>query len=211
MIPEITSGGLLPHSFHQQPPTDDTGSSSNCWVMGPPFRGGPITHNETSVFDSQHQPITFRVLNDPVPEPRPRFSRATGRIYIPKTAHAWKFAVRAAAAEHFIRPYAAKLPLGVAVEFFVRRPKSHLRTGRNSGLIRNTAPRSHVSTPDTDNLLKSTIDAVGDWKPHKEKLAPICWHNDSQLIIKLGWKRYATKDNPPGARITIWQPGEAAW
>jgi Holliday junction resolvase RusA-like endonuclease len=62
-------------------------------------------------------------------------------------------------------------PLLVSVHFWFQRPKSHYGTGKNSGLLKDSAPKYHTSRPDRDNLDKLVLDA----------LTGIFWKDDSTI------------------------------
>lgn len=70
--------------------------------------------------------------------------------------------------------YAGELlngPVRLTVAFYFKRPKSHFRTGRNSSLLRDDAPRWHAGTPDLDKLIR----AIGD------SLTGVILHDDKQI------------------------------
>ena len=71
--------------------------------------------------------------------------------------------------------------LRVDVFVYLQRPLSHYGTGRNSGVLKASAPMYHISMPDRDNLDKLALDA----------LTGIVWKDDS--IITQGWieKQYS--------------------
>jgi len=84
---------------------------------------------------------------------------------------------------------------GVIVDilFYLPRPKSHYRTGRNAHLLRDAAPLAHTTKPDRDKLERSTHDALTT-----SGVIP----DDSHIIGGHIWKHYAD-GHPPGATITI--------
>ncbi len=51
-------------------------------------------------------------------------------------------------------------PALVALLFEFARPKSHYRTGRNSHLLKDTAPVRHTQPPDLDKLVRLTFDGL---------------------------------------------------
>ena len=81
-------------------------------------------------------------------------------------------------------------PVLIIVDFIMPRPKSHYRTGKNSGLLRDTAPVKHTSTPDLDKLIRCVKDA----------LTGIVWKDDSQVFHVGASKMYGDQ---PGASIRI--------
>lgn len=49
-------------------------------------------------------------------------------------------------------------PVYVSATFYFPRPKSHYGTGKNARMLKDTAPRHHIGTPDLDKLQR----ALGD-------------------------------------------------
>lgn len=74
-------------------------------------------------------------------------------------------------------------PLRVDIWFYFQRPKGHFGTGRNAGILKNSAPIHYTSKPDRDNLDKLVLDA----------LTGIFWTDDA--IVCQGWlqKQYSEK------------------
>jgi Holliday junction resolvase RusA-like endonuclease len=103
-------------------------------------------------------PVTFTVSGDPVPQPRPRVSTASGfaRAYVPKghAIHGYRQAVALAARAAGVREAAG--PVSVIVDAVFARPKSHL----NKSGVKSTAPA--LPRPDVDNLGKAVLDALQD-------------------------------------------------
>ena len=153
--------------------------------------------------------LVFDTPGDPQPEPRPRASTLPGkrvRIYVPRSAHKWKHAIRAAAlpelehegAEGLVEPGVA---VAVFLAFRFRRPKSHLRTGRNSGKIHDRAPMFHTQKPDKDNLEKAALDALGPFDGGPS----LVWCDDAQVVDGRTSKRWAHPDEEPGVFVAIWE------
>ena len=61
------------------------------------------------------------------------------------------------------------------------RPKSHFRTGKYYGMLKNTAPLHHVKTPDLDNLVKFVLDAMNK----------VFYVDDSQVTEIITTKEYS--------------------
>ncbi len=74
----------------------------------------------------------------------------------------------------------------LTVVFIMARPKSHFRTGRYAGVLKESAPVCHAQRPDRDKLAR----AVGD------ALKGIAYRDDGQIccgdIIKRWGERYET-------------------
>ena len=131
------------------------------------------------------QPIVIAVHGQPAPQGSKRAFAVrgkggvpTGRIAVIESSHdrvkSWRQAViDAALATH--RPYAWPLdgPLRLGIVFALPRPKSHYRTGSNSHLLKDSAPRHPIGTPDLSKLLRATEDALTDVG---------IWRDDAQVV-----------------------------
>lgn len=88
-------------------------------------------------------------------------------------------------------------PLSCALRVFclfsVARPKSHYRTGKNSHLLRENAPKHPTTKPDGTKLFRSTEDA----------LTGVIWVDDAQVVSQTVQKRYAELGEPLGASLII--------
>jgi Holliday junction resolvase RusA-like endonuclease len=102
--------------------------------------------------------LTFSVLGEPVPQPRPRVSTRGGfaRAYVPAKhpVHAYRQSLAAAARDAGLSETGE--PLNVVIDAVFERPKSHMR---KSG-VRADAPR--LPRPDVDNIAKAVLDALQD-------------------------------------------------
>lgn len=74
-------------------------------------------------------------------------------------------------------------PLRVVVDFYFTRPKSHFKSGKNSHLLKDSAPLYHTSTPDASNCLKMVEDALNK----------VYWRDDSILCEVGVRKRYSDR------------------
>lgn len=127
----------------------------------------------------------------------------TGRVAqqeMSKKVKPWRAAVKAAA-EHAIgavgmfddwEPYTG--PVHVQIEFRIRRPLSHYRTGRFSHLLREGAPDFVITTPDVDKACRSTLDAL---------TAARVFGDDKQVASLTTTKVYCDRTDPAGATIAI--------
>ena len=89
-------------------------------------------------------------------------------------------------------------PLSLDMTFYLARPKSHYRTGRNARILRDAAPSWPSGTPDLSKLARATEDAI----------VSAGLIADDALIVTYDQlaKRYcAYPDQTPGAVITIRQ------
>ena len=100
--------------------------------------------------------ITFTVLGEPVPQPRPRIA-ARGRFahaYVPAKhpVHAYRAAIAEEAAKAGLEETA--VPVEVIVDAVFARPKSHMT--KNG--VKPSAPA--LPRPDVDNVAKAVLDAL---------------------------------------------------
>ena len=76
------------------------------------------------------------------------------------------------------------------VDFLMPRPKSHFGTGKNSAILKKSAPKYHTKKPDATKLLRALEDA----------LTGVIWRDDEQVVKQLVRKAYS---DHPGALVTI--------
>lgn len=82
--------------------------------------------------------------------------------------------------------------IAVNVRFYTRRPKDHFGTGRNTGVLKPSAPLYCTTTPDVDKLVRSTLDGLTEAGVYR----------DDCLVTKLTAEhRYANQR--PGAFIRV--------
>ncbi|MGW6416349.1 RusA family crossover junction endodeoxyribonuclease [Streptomyces sp. NPDC055055] len=95
-------------------------------------------------------------------------------------------------------------PLRADMVFCFDRPKGHMGSGRNAGLVRPSAPPRPDVTPDLDKLIRSTSDAL--------KTAGV--YADDALVVEYGrvGKWYTTDHalvpdvlDSPGCLIRLWR------
>jgi Holliday junction resolvase RusA-like endonuclease len=156
--------------------------------------------------------LTITVLGRPAPQGSKRAFAVrgkngipTGKIAVIESSHdrvkSWRQAVLdSALATHNGPPLTG--PLAVSMIFRLPRPKGHYRTGRNSHLLRDTAPPYPTSAPDLSKLARATEDALSDVR---------IWGDDAQVIaysyLAKIWESHTA--GLPGATITIWQAGNS--
>lgn len=139
--------------------------------------------------------IVFEAFAPGIPkgQPRPRAFARGGKVavYDPGTAEGWKSAVAIACQELAQRQLTGAL--SVILEFYLPRPKGHLR---KDGSLKPLAPLWHISKPDLDNLAKAVLDAL---------TAIGAWQDDRQ-VAQLALTRYwANAGEPSGCLIHITQ------
>lgn len=140
--------------------------------------------------------IEIAVYGTPAPQGSKRaYISAKGRAAIVESGSArqksWRQAVVDAALEHG-SPMLAD-PVAVEITFALGRPKGHYRTGRNSHLLRDSAPAYPARMPDIDKLTRNTLDAL---------TAAGVYADDGQVVVLAVAKAYAD-GRPPGAVITV--------
>ena len=192
---------------------------------------------------------TIRVFGDPIETPRPRhrivitiafsdwwdegcpqdelkmmeaIKMLFVQTYMPSKSDAWKKTIRYHSM-HCAKQGQIEGPIRVDQEIIMPRPQFHFGTGRNEGKIKpkHTSDLGtwHTPTPDTDNLMKTILDALSPTgtlsakrlKPTQQTDPvynfPGLWKNDSQVCSGLMEKRYHKQGELPGAIIKIsdWQ------
>lgn len=146
-------------------------------------------------------PVTIVVRGQPAPQGSKRAfagKRKDGSVYagVIESSHDRVKSWRAAVIDACDGQAGTHLdgPLAVTMLFWLPRPKSHHRTGRNCHLLRPGAPGLPGAAPDIEKLARATSDALTD--------AGI-WRDDGQVTDCHLSKRYADGDQIPGALITI--------
>lgn len=92
-------------------------------------------------------------------------------------------------------------PILARMFFTFERPRSHYRTGRNAGLLRDAAPIAPDVKPDVSKLARSTEDALKDAGIYKD---------DARIVRYSGLGKVYAGEDPealgiPGARIGLWR------
>lgn len=148
--------------------------------------------------------VRFFVEGVPVPDHRAR-SVGPRRPVRDRRADPWKTTVRRGALDvlGLAMPPAAPIfgtgPVALGLRFWLPRPKSHWRTGRNSHLLRKGAPIAPTGVPDNDNLVKAVKDALGDF----DHRGTILWRDDAQVVglDPAPYKLYAEPGQPTGVLV----------
>ena len=82
--------------------------------------------------------------------------------------------------------------------FTFSRPKSHYGSGRNAGIVKASAPKWHISSPDVDNLVKFVLDALNGR----------FWLDDKCIVYLKATKSYGYK---PGVKVTVMDVDEISY
>ncbi len=81
-------------------------------------------------------------------------------------------------------------PIALELVFYMSRPRSHYRSGKNSDMLKDSAPEHHSGRPDLDNLTKFVQDALNK-----------IYYKDDALICQLtAYKLYSER---PRTEITL--------
>jgi Holliday junction resolvase RusA-like endonuclease len=121
----------------------------------------------------------------------------TGHINVTdasKRSKPWQAQVSAEAAERWIGDLLDG-PLEVEITFYRVRPRAHFGTGRNSMLIRDSAPVHPATRPDVLKLARGVEDA----------LTGVVWRDDAQIVTEHLAKRYGS---PARCEIVVRQAVE---
>lgn len=107
---------------------------------------------------------SFYALGTPAPQgsKSPKGRTKTGHVIMAESSKKvapWREAVKAAGEGAGPR---LDGPLAVCMVFTVVRPAGHFRQGRNSHLLRESAPIAPATVPDLSKLIRSTEDAITD-------------------------------------------------
>ncbi len=128
-------------------------------------------------------PITFRVIGEPVPQGSMRGFVRGGRVALtsdnPKL-HNWRDVIGWTARQEVTELVSG--PLKVQATFFLTRPKS--------------CPKARVHPavkPDVDKLIRACFDA----------LTGVVWGDDAQVVEVSAYKVYAAPGEQPGVLIRV--------
>ena len=136
------------------------------------------------------QDIEFRITGPPIALKRHRSTRK-GMMYDPSAADKKKMWNK-------IKKKKPLNPLLDPVEVFMifsySRPKSHFGSGKNSHILKKTAPKI-PTRPDIDNLIKMVLDV----NQGKERFIL----NDSQVKTVCAEKKYCLREGSSFIRIIV--------
>lgn len=157
--------------------------------------------------------VTLKVFGQPAPQGSKRAFAVrgkggvpTGRIAVIESSHdrvkSWRQAVMDAAAPERARRLPFDGPLHVIMSFYLARPQSHFRTGKNAGRLKESAPTYPTKLPDLSKLIRATEDALTDCG---------IWADDARVVMISAEKQYTSPNSEemsvPGAIIEIEQIG----
>jgi Endodeoxyribonuclease RusA len=83
--------------------------------------------------------------------------------------------------------------VAVTLRFFTGRPAAHFGTGRNAGLLKDSAPAKPAKRPDVDKWARQVLDAM----------TGVIYADDGQVVSLLAVKDFAVGDGPPRTEIEV--------
>ena len=154
------------------------------------------------VRDMSDPPITIEVFGNAKPAGSKKAMPVGGRnptgrwtvVDDNRQAGPWKIQVAQEAGLQYRGPLLTG-PLSVEMVFFQIRPKGHSGTGRNAGLIKDSAPSYPCARPDVLKLARAIEDA----------LTGVVYRDDSLIVDERIAKRYGDR---AGVKIRIWPVAE---
>jgi crossover junction endodeoxyribonuclease RusA len=145
--------------------------------------------------------IRLRVNGIPAPQGSKRHVGNGRMVEMSKAVGPWREAVRAeaqrklsmSAARTRYMPGGEGVAVFVTIVFVLPRPKGHYGTGRNAGIVKDSAPWRPATKPDVDKLARAVLDA----------LTGTLLGDDAQVADLVASKVYASAEQPPGAIIEL--------
>lgn len=134
------------------------------------------------------------------------YRKATGGLGVrvthdnPRTT-SWMSVVRHFAHEAMNERPPMQGPVQMSLVFLMPRPKGHYRTGKNSHLLRDDAPRAPATKPDLTKLVRCAEDA----------LRGVVWVDDSQVVSHVNSKHYAETSDSIGVSVHVSQVAQMSW
>jgi crossover junction endodeoxyribonuclease RusA len=116
-----------------------------------------------------------------------RFTNKPALVESSKRVKPWRADVRAAAAECMGSVPPLVGPVSMTIAFIMPRPKGHYGSGRNSAVLKESAPRWPVGKPDLDKLLRAALDGM----------TGIVYADDAQIVQMQVGKRYPGPGDGP--------------
>lgn len=143
--------------------------------------------------------IEFTVYGEPIAQKRHRhFSRGNfTQVYDPSSTDKADFGQVAA---HYLPDEPLNEPLMIHIASYFSRPKSHYRTGKYAGMLKDKKPFWHSKKPDADNLGKFVLDSLGKVFIAGERKA--FFKDDSLVSVYIHEKIYDEKS--PRTEVKIY-------
>ena len=109
-----------------------------------------------------------------------------------KKLHPWRDEIRRRAREEY-QGDPVDGPVGVMLSFYMLRPSTHFGSGRNSHIVKASAPRYPATRPDIDKLERAVLDAG----------TGVLWADDGRIVAKHSYEHYVNTVAEEGVRITV--------
>lgn len=150
--------------------------------------------------------VAFTIPGEPVAQGSmvAAISRTTGKPFVKSGNEAklrrWRTHAATVAGEAFRSRMIPKgVPLMIEARFYFERPKNQHGTGRNSAIVKASAPPVPVVRPDGDKLCRALFDA----------LTGVIYADDAQIATHQVWKLYADATAEPRTEIVVRRMEEA--
>ena len=116
--------------------------------------------------------ITITIPGNPIAKKRPRFVRRGkfNMTYNAQETEEGLVIVQAMQQMNGVKPICG--PVDVFISFRIGRPRSHYGTGKNSNVVKQSAPEWPIKKPDIDNAVKFYLDCLNG----------IAWQDDAQVV-----------------------------
>ena len=129
---------------------------------------------------------TFIIDGEPTAKGRPRFTKR-GHTYTPKKTKDYEDSIKKQLIEQGAEPFEKEAPLKVEVTFY----KGYLKSWTKKQVFQaEDGSLLPVKRPDLDNYVKAILDGANG----------LLWHDDSQIVDLLMYKRY---DKTPRVEIKV--------
>jgi len=141
--------------------------------------------------------IEFRVFGLPAPQGSKRYVGRGIMVESSKKVRPWRNDVIAASQLSY-KQEPLHCPVAIELTFFFPRPKSHFRTGKYAGMLKENAPLWTTSNADgdIDKLSRATLDSLS------QKSGGIILIDDSICARLTAEKRYVLQE-PPGCLVRV--------
>jgi Holliday junction resolvase RusA-like endonuclease len=141
-----------------------------------------------------HLPLLHLVIpGAPVSQGNPQYFGPHRTAY-PKATRGHRALVEALLGEHWAGQPPIDQPVALHCDFHFTRPASHYGTGRNSKLLKDSAPIWHAQQPDADKLCRLVMDSLTH---------AAVWRDDKLASRITGDKHWSHPSLGPRTEITI--------
>jgi Holliday junction resolvase RusA-like endonuclease len=143
--------------------------------------------------------LVLDVAGVPVPQGSKRAFRhsRTGKVVVlddNENLAAWRQLVTARARHWWAGRPPVAVPVWASLAFYLPRPARHFGTGRNAGVLKDSAPLWPSVKPDLDKLQRAVFDSL---------TAAGVWKDDAVCCGVSAWKNYADGGKGPGVVLSL--------